>query len=42
LDQFVKNYCQKTVEHIAWEIIPDLAENLIKKQLKEISESIRD
>lgn len=40
LEEMVKEYCQKTLEKVAWEIIPDLAENLIKKELKRISDSI--
>lgn len=40
LEELVKEYCQKTLEKVAWEIIPDLAENLIKKELKRISDSV--
>ncbi len=40
VEDFVKEYCRESVEKIAWEIIPDLAENLIKKEIQKISESI--
>lgn len=40
VEDFVKEYCRESVEKIAWEIIPDLAENLIKKEIQRISESI--
>lgn len=40
VEEFVKEYCRESVEKIAWEIIPDLAENLIKKEIQKISESI--
>lgn len=40
LEQFVKDYCRQTIEKIAWEVIPDLAENLIKKEIEEISKEI--
>ncbi|MBT3584228.1 MAG: response regulator [Halobacteriovoraceae bacterium] len=34
----VREYCQQNVEKIAWEVIPDLAENLIKEEIRNISE----
>jgi len=37
----VQEYCQKTIEHVAWEIIPDLAENLIKQHLQSIAEEMK-
>ena len=40
VEDFVKQYCRENVEKIAWEIIPDLAENLIKKEIQKISDSI--
>lgn len=40
IEELVKEYCRQSAEKIAWEVIPDLAENLIRKELKEISESI--
>ena len=42
IEQMVKEYCQTAIEKVAWEVIPDLAENLIKKELKEISQEISD
>jgi hypothetical protein len=42
IESLVKEYCQANIEKIAWEIIPDLAENLIKKELEKITESILD
>ena len=41
IDKIVQEYCQKTIEHVAWEIIPDLAENLIKQHLKTIAEEAK-
>jgi len=41
LEKMVASYCQDKTEKVAWEIIPDLAENLIKKELKDISESVK-
>lgn len=40
VEEFVKQYCAQNVEKIAWEIIPDLAENLIKKEIQKISDSV--
>jgi CheY-like chemotaxis protein len=40
VERMVKEYCQKTLEKVAWEVIPDLAENIIKKELQRISDSI--
>lgn len=42
LEQYIKQYCKEQVERIAWEIIPDLAENLIRKEIEKISQSIID
>lgn len=33
----VRDYCEKHVDKVAWEIIPDLAENLIKKELQDLA-----
>lgn len=41
IEEMVKQYCKQSAEKIAWEVIPDLAENLIRKELKEISDSIQ-
>lgn len=40
IEQVAKTLSQEQIERVAWEIIPDLAENLIKKEIKEISDSI--
>ena len=42
LEKYVHQYCKETIEKVTWEIIPDLAENLIKKELKKITESISE
>jgi CheY-like chemotaxis protein len=42
IKEMVASYCQKKVEEVAWEIIPDLAENLIKKEIEKISKSIQE
>jgi DNA-binding response OmpR family regulator len=41
LEQIVKEYCKEMAEKVSWEVIPDLAENLIKKEIKEISDSVK-
>jgi CheY-like chemotaxis protein len=38
----LREYCRETVERVAWEVIPDLAENLIKKELGRISETVHE
>jgi CheY-like chemotaxis protein len=40
IEEMVKEYCRQSAEKVAWEIIPDLAENLIRKEIKEISASV--
>lgn len=42
VEKYVEQYCKEQVEKIAWEVIPDLAENLIKKEIQKISDSIMD
>lgn len=42
LEEIVRKYMDEKVEKVAWEIIPDVAENLIRKEIKEISASSRD
>ena len=37
LEEIVKKYCSRKIEEVAWEVIPDLAENLIRSEIKEIS-----
>lgn len=40
IEELVKEYCRQSAEKVAWEVIPDLAENLIRKEIKSISDSI--
>ncbi|MCO4792889.1 MAG: response regulator [Bacteriovoracaceae bacterium] len=40
IEDLVREMCRDKVEQVAWEVIPDLAENLIKKEIRDISESI--
>jgi CheY-like chemotaxis protein len=42
VEEYAKEYCKNSIEKIAWEIIPDLAENIIKKEIQKISDSILD
>lgn len=37
IEEIVRKYMDEKVEKVAWEIIPDVAENLIRKEIKEIS-----
>lgn len=39
LNDLVEKHCKETIENVAWQIIPDLAENLIRNEIKEIKES---
>ena len=41
IEELVREFCRQNAEKVAWEIIPDLAENLIRKEIKEISDSIK-
>lgn len=36
----VKDLCEKQVEKISWEVIPDLAENLIRRELQDVKNSV--
>ncbi len=38
--KYVDQYCRENIEKIMWDIIPDLAENIIKKELKNISKEV--
>lgn len=40
IEEMVRELCRDKVEQVAWEVIPDLAENLIKKEIREISDSV--
>lgn len=42
VEKFVKEFCKDQIEKVAWEVIPDLAENIIKKEIKKISDSVMD
>lgn len=41
IEDMVREFCRQSAEKVAWEVIPDLAENLIRKEIKEISESVQ-
>jgi hypothetical protein len=38
--QYLDELFQKNAEKVAWEVIPDLAENIIRQELLKISEKI--
>ena len=40
IEALVKEYCKEIALKVSWEVIPDLAENLIKKEIKELSDSV--
>lgn len=40
IENAVKDYCKTVLENVAWEVIPDLAENIIKQELDKISSSV--
>lgn len=40
IEKIVQEKVDRAIEKIAWEVIPDLAENLIKKELKSISDEV--
>lgn len=40
IEEMVREFCKQQAEKVAWEVIPDLAENLIRKEIKEISKSV--
>ena len=42
LKELVRDFCKEKIEQVAWEIIPDLAENLIKQEVKEITEEVKN
>lgn len=41
IEEWARQYCKETIERVAWEVIPDLAENLIQREIKSISESFK-
>ena len=40
LEEMVREFCKQHAEKVAWDVIPDLAENLIRKEIKEISKTL--
>lgn len=40
IQQAVEQYCQNKVDKVAWEVIPDLAENMIRDELKTIAKTV--
>lgn len=42
LDELVRRYMDEKIEKVAWEIIPDVAENLIRKEIKELSQATKN
>ena len=42
IEKIVRDECQKITEKVSWEVIPDLAENLIKTEIKNISKQVLD
>lgn len=41
IEEMVREFCRQSAEKVAWEVIPDLAENLIRKEIKDISDSVQ-
>ncbi len=42
IEDIVKRYMEEKVEKVAWEVIPDVAENLIRKEIQLLSQATRD
>jgi DNA-binding response OmpR family regulator len=40
IKSIIKDLYQEQIEKVAWEVIPDLAENIIRSEIKEISSSL--
>lgn len=40
VEKYVRDYCEKEVEKVIWEIVPDLAENIIKKELAALRKNV--
>ena len=38
----IQKFCEKHVDRVSWEVIPDLAENIIKKEIEQISKSLQN
>ena len=41
IEQMIREICREKVEEISWEVIPDLAQNLITKEIQSISDSVK-
>ena len=41
IQQWLDDNYKQAIERVAWEVIPDLAENLIRQEIKSISESVK-
>ncbi len=39
ISELIEKHCIETIENVAWQIIPDLAENLIRSEIKDIKEN---
>lgn len=39
VDRVVREICEEKIEKVAWEVLPEIAENLIKKEIKSIEQS---
>lgn len=42
LDDMIREFCASKVEEVSWEVIPDLAENLIKKEISDIAQDLKN
>ncbi len=42
VEEKVRKYCEQQVDRVIWDVIPELAENVIKKELAKISQSVMD
>ena len=42
LEELVKRFAQESLEKVAWDIMPDLAENLIREEIQKISTSSQE
>lgn len=39
VDRIVREVCEEKIEKVAWEVIPEIAENLIKKEIKSLTQN---
>ncbi|MCT4642222.1 MAG: response regulator [Bacteriovoracaceae bacterium] len=42
IEAIIKEECEKIARQVAWEVIPDLAENIIRSEIEKIRESVLD